>query len=85
MPELCKTGWVSDGQPFWHETSQSWWKIPFVADLVSALEEAYETPADPAGVAARVEQFRASNVFANHWVPALENMAERINPQAVAA
>ena len=85
MPELCKTGWVSDGQPLWHETSQSWWKLPFVADLVSALEEAYETPATPADVAARVEQFRASNVFANHWVPALENMAERVNPQAVAA
>lgn len=85
MPELAATGWIVEGQRFWHESSQSWWSIPNVGDLTHALSEAYRRQHDPAKVAAGVEQYRASNVFANHWLPVLENMAERINPQAVAA
>jgi hypothetical protein len=53
--------------------------------MTQALTEAYEKRHDPVLVAQGVEEYRAANVFAERWLPVLANMAERIDPQAVAA
>jgi glycosyltransferase involved in cell wall biosynthesis len=85
MSELVGPGWRAGGEKWWHETSQSWWINPSIGELVDALEDAYETPSLADVAVEFAEPYRASNVMSNHWLPVLENMAERINPQAVAA
>ena len=41
MSELCGAGWKVGGQPGWNRGHNAWWKVPYVAEIDAALEEAY--------------------------------------------
>lgn len=40
-PELVGPGWLVGTQEFWNWTHQAFWHIPFIKDLVRALDAAY--------------------------------------------
>lgn len=88
MPELVGDGWVVDGDLLPHQSMGfTRWKNPSVAAIYEALSDAYDRRSDKPSQQARDKavEYDVDTVFANHWLPVLENMAERINPQAVAA
>jgi glycosyltransferase involved in cell wall biosynthesis len=66
-------GWLVDGQPLWDEAQKSWFKIPNVAHIYSALVEAYEADR---GVSQKslefASQFDVEHVWTTHWLPALD-------------
>ncbi len=76
-PELLGAdSWLVDGQPFWDEAQSSFFQIPLVPSLVTALEQAYE--ADRGVSTASVEfakQFEIEAVYEQYWKPFLaENL-----------
>jgi glycosyltransferase involved in cell wall biosynthesis len=76
-PELLgEDSWLVDGQPFWDEAQSTFFQIPLIPSLVTALEQAY---AAPRGVStASVEfskQFEVETVYEQYWKPFLaENL-----------
>jgi glycosyltransferase involved in cell wall biosynthesis len=73
---LGEDSWLVDGQPFWDEAQSTFFQIPLIPSLVTALEQAY---AAPRGVStASVEfakQFEVETVYEQYWKPFLaENL-----------
>lgn len=75
MPELLGAGWLVDGDP-WYDASQgSFFKVPSVAMILDALEEAYANrDSDELAGKARefAVQYDVDRVFSEFWLPALE-------------
>jgi glycosyltransferase involved in cell wall biosynthesis len=73
--ELCGDGWLVDGQPFWDAHQRSWFNIPSVPSIVSALEQAYERPR---GVSTKAvsfaNQYKADVVYKTYWKPVLKKL-----------
>ena len=71
--ELVGAGWKVSGQPWWDHAQGSSYVVPFVSQILHALETAYE--ADRAGMVDAAVSFAsrydADRVFAEHWVPFL--------------
>ena len=70
--ELNGHGWLVDCQPYWDAAQRSWFHIPYVREIVQALEMAYEareTVHEPSVEFAR--QYDADTVFANFWEPVM--------------
>jgi glycosyltransferase involved in cell wall biosynthesis len=70
---LGEDSWLVDGQPFWDEAQSTFFQIPLIPSLVTALEQAY---AAPRGVStASVEfakQFEVETVYGQYWKPFLK-------------
>ena len=79
MPELLGAGWLVDGDEFWHDDQDSFWKIPAISEIVRAFEEAYEARGD-AELSAKAREFAlqydADRVTQDYWVPALEALSK---------
>lgn len=77
MPELCGAGWLVGGEPWDDVDHRSFFMCPYVGDIIAALEEAYVARGDMELRAKAREfalQYDADRVFAEHWVPALEQL-----------
>lgn len=62
-----------DGQPFWDEPQQAWYKIPFIQSIVPALAEAYKAPRGVSEESIEwAKQFDADKVWADYWLPFFE-------------
>lgn len=73
--ELCGDGWKIGGQPVWDAPQLSWFHVPYVHEIISALEQAYEQEKTPSIKAMEfAEQYRADTVFQKYWKPALETI-----------
>ncbi len=78
MPELCGSGWVIDGEPWYDSEQQAFWKAPNVDLIVDALEEAYEQRHDQARRDAARDfavAYDADLVTDEHWKPTLEALS----------
>jgi glycosyltransferase involved in cell wall biosynthesis len=77
QPELVGDGWVVDGQPLWDSFQNSWFFTPHVGQIVRALEESYERDrGKPSADALKfAEQYEADRVYAEHWRPVLDTLA----------
>jgi hypothetical protein len=79
MPELVGHGWIADGEPWWDMSQGSWFKNASVDLVLECLEHAYE---ERGGGSAKAREFAlaydARTVFQKHWVPILEQIADRI-------
>lgn len=77
QPELVGDGWCVDGQPMWDPNQNSWFFTPFVAQIVRALEHAYERKGSGKSSEAITfaEQYEADRVYAEHWRPTLDRLA----------
>lgn len=77
QPELCASGWLVQGQPYWDEAQRSWFLDPFVHSILKNLEDAYAARGDN-GLRERAVAFAAAydtdRVFAEHWVPFLDSL-----------
>jgi glycosyltransferase involved in cell wall biosynthesis len=82
MTELCGTGWLVSGTPFWSPGHGAWWKRPDVTDIEAAYEAAWQARENGAmpGEAARAFalNYDADHVLAHWWKPALDAISERI-------
>ena len=78
MPELVFSGRAVAGELFWHEAAESMWKKAYVGEIIDALNDAYDGKFKDPHYFPGVQAFRADRVFEKYWVPALENMAERL-------
>lgn len=79
--ELCGDGWKINGQPIWDAPQLSWFFIPFVSEIVNALEDAYKRPR---GISLKAlefaEDYRADKVYKEHWEPALNHLLSGSKP-----
>lgn len=74
QPELLGDGWLVEGQPWWDESSQAWFTVPFVSSIVDGLEAAYVRGK---GRSAKAEKFVKENydadvVYDRYWRPILD-------------
>jgi glycosyltransferase involved in cell wall biosynthesis len=71
--ELVGDGWKIGGQPIWDAPQLSWFFVPFVHEIVDALNDAYKKEK---GVSIKAlefaEQYRADKVFEEYWKPTLK-------------
>jgi glycosyltransferase involved in cell wall biosynthesis len=79
MPELCGAGWLVGGDSFYDATQGSFYRCPSIDEIVEAMEAAYEARNDQA-LKAQARDFAlgydADRVLQEHWVPALDRLAE---------
>lgn len=81
LTELCGTGWLVSGTPFWAADHDAFRVRPDVADIAAAYEAAWQARED--GVMPREEarefaaRFDADQVALQSWKPVLETLGER--------
>jgi len=76
-PELLgEDSWLVDGQPFWDEAQSTFFQIPLIPSLVTALEQAYAAPrGDSTASVEFAKQFEVETVYEQYWKPFLaENL-----------
>ena len=82
MSEVCGAGWKCGYERHWTDQG-SWQARPHVEELVESLEECYrldETSRQELSARAREHalQYDADRVLAEHWLPALNDVAARL-------
>lgn len=77
QPELVGDGWIVNGQPFWDAAQKAWFQIPFVSEIIDALEAAYQRGRGRSDKAVQfvAENYDADVVFDRHWRPLLQDLA----------
>lgn len=78
MPELCGSGWMVDGDEFWHDDQDAFWKIPAIVEIVDAMEMAYQAAGDTKIREHAREfalQYDADHITDTYWKPALETLS----------
>lgn len=84
MRELCGSGWLVDGEPFWVRAKRGWWCQPSVQGIAAAYEEAWRAredglmPAFSEKALAFAAGYDADRVLDEHWVPALAEITARL-------
>jgi hypothetical protein len=72
------------GQREWDEFQGSWWTIPAIAEILVALDDNYRATKqgtiDRAAVREWALQYDADTVYAEHWKPLIEVLAQRGQP-----
>lgn len=69
---LSEDSWTVDGQPFWDEAQSSFFMIPLVPSLVSALEQANANRGFSQTAVDFAKQFDIETVWENYWKPFLK-------------
>lgn len=78
MSELGEVGWKVDGEKTW-TYQESWQIVPRVSELVWALNDAHDRGSRLRGAAREFAlQYDADRVVAEHFLPALDAVMERI-------
>lgn len=82
MAEVCGAGWKVDGSRWW-TVQEAWQRIPFVSDIVEALEECYGLSSKERARLSSQARNHAMNydvdrVLEQHMLPALEGAWERM-------
>ena len=84
MTELCGSGWMVHGEPFWVGGHNSWWRRPLVSEIEDAYEAAWRAREDGSitAMGARAREFAldydADVVLERHWVPFLDSLSPRV-------
>jgi glycosyltransferase involved in cell wall biosynthesis len=82
MTELCGSGWLVEGSPWWNRAHSAWWTRPSVPAITEAYEEAFALwqadGLEPYREKARsfALTYDADRVLAEFWVPALAELVE---------
>lgn len=86
MPELVGDGWVCEGERWWDMSQGSYFKAPNVSSILECLEEAYK---HRGGGSVKAREFAlgydARKVFAECWVPILNDLEGRMDAAKVPA
>ena len=86
MKEVVGAGWHVSGRPFW-SPQKSWQAVADVGEIIGALEECEsmsDAKRESLSVQARqhAERYDADLVMEEHFLPALEEVADRLLPKA---
>jgi glycosyltransferase involved in cell wall biosynthesis len=74
-PELVGDGWVVSGQPLYDPAQHSFWTVPSVPEIFTALEEAYKRGKGKSAKAIEFAQaFDHEKVWQDNWMPVLRNL-----------
>lgn len=85
MSELCGSGWLVRGDPFWSHGHGAWWVRPDVADIDAAYEEAWQARENGELVvkqkAARefAMLYDADEIFEKCWVPVIGSLGKQFS------
>jgi glycosyltransferase involved in cell wall biosynthesis len=75
QPELVGDGFVVDAQPSWDAAQDAWFCVPFVKQIVEALETQYAKPRTRSQDAMKfADDYRFSKVFDQYWKPFLKTL-----------
>lgn len=83
MSELCRAGWIVDGDRCWDPVQLAWFFDPYVPAIIGALEFAYEQARDDEIRIAAVEfaqAYDADLVTETFWKPALDAIGASLTP-----
>lgn len=74
-PDLAgPESWLVEGQEFWDEPQQSFYKIPVISSIYSALEEAYKAERGVSQASVDfAKQFDVDTVWNWYWLPFLRD------------
>jgi glycosyltransferase involved in cell wall biosynthesis len=76
QPELVADGWIVNGQPLWDANQNSWFFTPHVANIVEALQSAYNAERGPSQKAIDgMREYDADHVYEEYWRPIMERLA----------
>lgn len=82
MRELCGTGWLVSGTPFWSNGNGAWWVRPDVSDIEQAYEAAWQARENGEMPAKQARDFGllfdADRIFTQFWKPCMAELEERI-------
>ena len=84
QPELVGAGWKVRGQQLYDPAQFAFYMVPYIDDILAALVEAYSADLDALEVkaVAKAAEYDADLVYAEHWVPLLEQMmADPVLPE----
>jgi D-inositol-3-phosphate glycosyltransferase len=88
MTELTQAGWLVSGERLWDPPQASWTILPSIASIRNALEAAYAERDNQElrdGAREFAKLYDADRVTAEFWVPALEEIAQRLSkPREIA-
>jgi glycosyltransferase involved in cell wall biosynthesis len=74
-PELVGDGWVVSGQPLYDPAQHSFWTVPSVPEIFTALEEAYKRGKGKSDKAIEfASAFDHEKVWQNYWMPVLRKL-----------
>ena len=74
-PELVGDGWAVNGQPLFDPAQHSFWTVPSVPEIFTALEEAYKRGKVKSDKAIEfAQQFDHEKVWKDNWMPVLRNL-----------
>jgi len=74
-PELVGDGWVVNGQPLYDPAQHSFFSIPSVPEIYTALEEAYKRGKGKSAKAIEFAQaFDHEKVWKENWMPVLKKL-----------
>jgi glycosyltransferase involved in cell wall biosynthesis len=77
--ELCGDGWKVSGQPLWDAYQKAFFQIPFVPEIVDALEESYKRGRSTSKKAIEfAKKYEADTVYRDCWKPALDSIFNKI-------
>jgi glycosyltransferase involved in cell wall biosynthesis len=82
QPELLGAGWKVLGQQQWDPAQHAFYIVPFITELVEALEAAYVADLDalaPQAIA-KAQEYDVDLVFGEHWLPLLAQMEAQPEP-----
>lgn len=80
--ELCGSGWLIGGEPFWNHVHHASWVRPSIAEITDAYEQAYEaTPGLYTRLSQKARSFALgydTEIIGNtHWGPLLNLLTDR--------
>lgn len=68
-------GWLVNGQPLWDAPQKAWFNMPYVPEIVNALEQAYQKGKGRSQVCIDfAKQYDADFVWDEHWRPVLDEI-----------
>jgi glycosyltransferase involved in cell wall biosynthesis len=74
MDLASEDSWKIDGQPFWDEAQASFFQIPSLNNIITALGQAYEKRGHSDQAVEFAKQFDVETVWQNYWMPFLRDL-----------
>lgn len=76
QPELVGAGWKVLGQQLYDVAQHAFYLVPYVDQIIGALEEAYTADLDALGAKAlaKAAEYGADRVYEDHWAPLIAQM-----------
>jgi glycosyltransferase involved in cell wall biosynthesis len=70
---LSDHSWLVEGQPFWDEAQNAFFRIPLIPSILNALELSYKADREKSSASIEfAKEFHIDKVWNNYWLPFLK-------------